>query len=182
MQISNSERLSYRLLGQQDEALFFDLDSDPEVMRFINGGKTPTIDEIRQVSLPRLAKYTNAEQGWGMWGVFLEPSKEFIGWVLVRPMNFFSDKPNYGELEIGWRLMRKTWGKGYATEAAQQVVNALREHKAAPLLAATAITENIGSINVMEKLGMHLVKHYVHAAEHGEVDAVYYRMSLAKDE
>ena len=48
-----------------------------------------------------------------------------IGWILVRPMDFFSSKPIWHDIELGWRFLRSTWGKGYATEAAIHIQQAL---------------------------------------------------------
>jgi RimJ/RimL family protein N-acetyltransferase len=158
MDIENSARLSYRLLTANDAQLLFELDQDPAVMKYINGGKVHSIEYIKDIYLPRLNKFTNPTQGWGLWGVFMTESKQFIGWILVRPMDFFGDVPQWEELEIGWRFKQETWGKGIGTEAAKQVMDAVVELGVAKCICAIAMEDNIGSIGIMKKLGMKYIK------------------------
>ncbi|WP_163932479.1 GNAT family N-acetyltransferase [Paraferrimonas sp. SM1919] len=151
MQVSPSPRLTYRLLSADDKQLLFDLDQDPQVMRHLNHGIPSSWDDINNRFLPRLAKYHNPDKGWGLWGCFLE--SKFIGWVLIRPAGFFTDKPDFSALEIGWRFVQSSWGKGYATEAAQAVMQQLQlagNHK----YIAVAAIENAASVKVMQRIGL----------------------------
>ena len=61
MQIANSTRLTYRLMGQDDAQALWELDQDPEVMRFINGGKPNSINTINEVFLPRMKAFSNVK-------------------------------------------------------------------------------------------------------------------------
>jgi RimJ/RimL family protein N-acetyltransferase len=103
IKVEDSERLSYRMMTPDDADFFFDLDDDPEVMRYITGGKTTSMADVHAIFIPRMQSYTNAEKGWGLWKVTVKTSDEFIGWVLVRPMDYFSDAPQWNNIEIGWR-------------------------------------------------------------------------------
>ena len=191
MDVADSPRLTYRLLGEDDAELFYKLDKDPAVMRYINGGKAHTIEYIRDQAIPRLMAYTDPEKGHGMWGVFTkgnskENTKEggleenkFIGWILIRPMDFFSDKPEFDNLEIGWRFTQASWGKGYGTEAAEQVKQAIIALGGINAITAVAMPDNAGSINIMEKIGLHFVKQYLHHdSQLGDVEAVYYQLKV----
>ena len=162
MKVEKSARLSFKLMSSQDADLVFELDQDPEVMRFLNGGKVTSRDDIENIFLPRMAKFRNAEQGWGLWQVNITDTAQFIGWVLVRPMAFFSDSPELDNLELGWRFKRSSWGKGLATEAAQQVKNALATNTAIKSFSAIALEDNHASISVMKKIGMSYIKTYLH--------------------
>jgi len=176
MHIEATERLRFEIMDANDADLLFELDQDPAVMRFINGGKMTTLKEIKDVMLPRLESFTNKAKGWGLWKVTTIDADHFIGWVLVRPMAFFSDAPEYDNIELGWRFKQSSWGKGYATEAAMQIQRVMLKQLGVSALSATALEDNIGSINIMKKLGMSYVKTYVH--EHdllGEMNAVYYQ-------
>ncbi|REL30494.1 GNAT family N-acetyltransferase [Thalassotalea euphylliae] len=196
MKITPSERLFYRLLKADDAQLLADLDQDPEVMKYINGGRVNTLDDIEQVFMPRLQKFVNPSQGWGMWGVFTQgveaqqttdvtqaasqaehDREHFIGWVLIRPMGFFTDKPNWDELEIGWRFKRNTWGKGYATESAQHVMSAIKSLGIARGIGAIALPDNSASIGVMKKLGLQYASTYQHTDPLGDAEVVYYRLA-----
>jgi len=180
MHVENSDRLSYRLLSTNDATLFFELDQDPLVMKYINGGKPNSMEDIENLFMPRLTQFTDADKGWGMWGIFDKANNEFLGWILVRPMGFFSENPEWRNLEIGWRLMHKTWGKGIATEAAKAVTDALIEQQSIHFdsFCAIAMTENQASVNIMKKLGLEYIKTYMHKDAFGENKVVYYRREL----
>ena len=168
-------------MNEDDEFSLWQLDQDPEVMRYINGGKPTPIETTRDVYLPRLKSYTNAEKGWGMWRIALTDSDEFLGWILVRPVDFFTDQPLYSNLELGWRLHRSAWGKGYATEAAKAVMQSFMQHQqesmsSSPLIfSAIALPDNKGSFNIMKKLGMKYLKTGVYKDPLGEETVVYYQ-------
>lgn len=176
MKVNPSERLCYSLMTANDATFLFQLDQDPEVMRYINGGKLTSMQSIEEFYIPRMQHFTNEKQGWGLWKVLLKDSKEFIGWVLVRPMAFFTDKAEIDNLELGWRFMQKTWGKGYATEAALTIKTALITHGNISKLTAIAFDDNIGSVNVMKKIGMSYFKSGVHTDPVGHV--VYYQFEI----
>lgn len=165
-------------MGQEDAQALWELDQDPEVMHFINGGKPNSMQTINEVFLPRMQAYTNANKGWGLWQVCDKASYEYLGWVLVRPMDFFTDKPNFIDLELGWRFFKKAWGKGYATEAAIAIKDAIASQTDIHYVSALAIEENIGSVGVMKKMGMNFTKKYTHQDPIGDFIAVHYQMSV----
>jgi RimJ/RimL family protein N-acetyltransferase len=174
MQVPDSERLSFALMGPEDAELLFELDQDVEVMRYINGGTMTSRQDVDDVFLPRLAKYTRADKGWGMWKVIRRDDQSFIGWVLVRPMQFFSDAPEYDNLELGWRFKRAAWGQGFATEAARAIQTALTGLGEVRRFSAIAMPGNAASIGIMKKLGMQYQKTGIHKDPLGEDEVVYY--------
>lgn len=178
MNTLNTIRLRIELMDEHDAELLFELDQDPEVMRYINGGKMTTMEEINTVYLPRMACYRDEIKGYGLWKVMVKATDEFIGWILVRPMDYFSDKPEFDNLELGWRFKRSSWGKGYATEAAEKLQSMVLAHLDIQAVSAIAVKENIASIGIMKKLGMDYVKSYIHNdAMLGKMDVVYYQKS-----
>lgn len=178
MNIPDSDRLAYSLMNANDAELLFELDQDSEVMRFINGGKPTTRAEIDTVWIPRMKSYADPQKGWGLWKVLIQETDEFIGWILVRPMYFFTKQRNDDNLELGWRLKQKAWGKGYATEAATAVMNELAAQKVASIFSAIADEENLASIGIMKKLGMEFVKTYLHEDATYTGDVVLYERNL----
>lgn len=176
--VANSERLSYRLLDITDESLFLDLDSDPEVMKFINGGKPTTQQEFKDVYIPRQKAFRDPQQGWGFWGVSNKEDGTFLGWILVRPMDFFSEHKDLNNLELGWRFKQPAWGKGYATEAAQTLLNTLHQELGYKQFTAVAVADNQGSINIMKKIGMTFIKQDIHQDPLGDQVSVFYQLSL----
>lgn len=178
MKVKDSARLRFDMITEQDAGFLFELDQDPEVMRFINGGNVPSLEEVHSVFMPRLMAYFDREKGWGLFRITVRETSEPIGWILIRPMGFFSEAPEYRNLEIGWRLMRQAWGKGYATEAATAVLEAVAAKGDVDFVSALAMEGNEASIKLMKKLGMTFVKKYLHQDPLGDEEVVYYRMEL----
>ncbi|WP_405631532.1 GNAT family N-acetyltransferase; N-acetyltransferase [Pseudoalteromonas sp. Ld20] len=178
MNIPQTARLNFKLMGERDAQLLFDLDSDPDVMRHLTRGKVSSMQMIKEVFIPRLQAYTNPDKGWGLWQVNITDTNTFIGWVLIRPMGFFTDASNFSDIEIGWRFKQLSWGKGYASEAAKAVAEVIEKQAGVTALSATALKDNIGSIKVMQKLGMQFIKQYIHTDENGDLPAVLYRKSI----
>lgn len=178
MQIADSERLTYRLMGQGDAQALWELDQDPAVMKFINDGEAHDMQTINNVFLPRMKAYTDIKKGWGLWQVSDKSTKKYLGWVLVRPMDFFTDTPKWKDLELGWRFFKSAWGKGYATEAAIAIKNSLISQTDIDYVSALAIKENYGSISVMKKMGMKFIREYEHKDPLGDFIAVHYQMPV----
>ena len=176
--IADSARLRFRLMGEEDAQALWELDQDPEVMHFLNGGKPNSMETIKDVFMPRMLSYTNASKGWGIWQVLDKMTNEYLGWVLVRPMVFFTDSPNFADLELGWRFFKKAWGKGYATEAAIAIKAVVTLPADVQHVSALAVENNIASIKVMEKIGMRFVRQYVHKDPIGDFNAVHYQMQV----
>ena len=179
LQVPATERLHFALLSEQDAQLFFEVDQDAEVMRYINGGKLTSMQTIVEVMLPRMAQYRDAERGFGIWQVRRTADNVYLGWVLIRPMGFNSATPSNDDVEIGWRFKREYWGQGVASEAAKAVADAvLANNPNVQYLSAIAMPENAGSIGVMHKLGMQFIKRFMHRDALGDVDAVLYQKKL----
>lgn len=178
MNIGPSNRLSYRMLTEQDADLLFELDQDEAVMRYLNGGERTSMDDILNRFIPRLKAFHNPEKGWGLWQVNILDSNEYIGWILVRPMYFFNEHRNDKDLELGWRFKQKAWGKGYATEAAAHIADAIIAVNDPDAFSAIAVEENLGSIAIMKKLGMTFVKKDLHIDPVWQAEVVYYSKPL----
>jgi RimJ/RimL family protein N-acetyltransferase len=183
MKIANSQRLQFEMMGQDDAHLLFELDQDPEVMRFINGGKVSTMEEIETILLPRMKRYTNPDKGWGLWKVTtleteLDCPSSYIGLILVRPMDFFSDAPKFHDIELGWRFKQMSWGKGYATEAAKVIMDMLARQADVSHVSAVADEENLASINIMKKLGMQFIKRDDYSTPNGPVEVLHYQTAV----
>ena len=153
MEIQDSERLSFHYITHADADFLWEVDQDERVMRYINGGKKTTREEIHDIFVPRFQAYSNPALGWGLWRVREKQTEQDIGWVLARPFGFFTHTPEIDNIELGWRFKFASWGKGYAFEAANSVKDALYLTGTDKFCAITN-PENKRSIRVMEKLGM----------------------------
>ena len=178
MQIINSKRLKFRLMNSQDTQALWEIDQDPEVMKYLNGGAPTSMEKVESTFIPRMEKYRNSNKGWGIWQVSDKVTDEYLGWVLIRPMAFFTKSPNFEDLELGWRFFQHSWGKGYATEAAIAIKNAVTKDTDVTHVSALAVADNLGSIGVMKKMGMKFVRAYLHEDPIGDFDAVHYQMPV----
>ncbi|HAZ80707.1 MAG TPA: N-acetyltransferase [Porticoccaceae bacterium] len=172
--IPSSRRLSYRLMDENDGDLLWEIDQDPLVMKYINGGYPTSKDDIKQIFLPRLASYRNETKGWGLWQINHIESHDFVGWLLIRPMDFFTDKCNVNNIELGWRLKKRYWGLGYATEAAFAAVKTLWSVTNIQSLWALVDPKNVASVSVIKKLGMQHHKSAIHKDPLGDTYADYF--------
>lgn len=178
-----SERLQFRLLDAADAELLFELDQDEQVMQFINGGRKTSRSELYERMLPRMLSYRDPSKGYGIWQVSTradyQPSpNQYLGWILVRPMGFFSATPATDDLEIGWRFKQSAWGKGFATEAATAIMAVLSEQPQLRSFSAIALPNNTASIAVMKKLGMLFIRQGVQQDALGHQEVVYYRKNI----
>ncbi|MCL1137232.1 GNAT family N-acetyltransferase [Shewanella pneumatophori] len=183
-------RLIISPMSLDDTELQFQLDQDSMVMKYINGGRVPSLEEIETVFMPRFAAYRDVEKGWGLWKVFINQSQTlvneadkveayFAGWILIRPMYFFTDTPRYDDLEIGWRFKQETWGKGIATESATKVIeHILQTQPEIKHLSAIADEQNLASINIMKKLGMSFKGNLDHPDAGDDVEVVLYSKTV----
>jgi RimJ/RimL family protein N-acetyltransferase len=113
---AQTERLILRELLPTDDKGMFELDSDPEVHEYLGRKPVKTIEESRNlIAFIREQYNTN---GIGRWAVIEKETQEFVGWAglkLIRePINYHT---NF--YDLGYRFIRRYWGKGFATEAAK---------------------------------------------------------------
>ena len=134
-------------------------------MRFINGGFASSREAITEKFLPDILSYYEEYDNLGFWAIVEKSSREFIGWVVLRPESRFRiavllNVVESDAMELGYRLRKVSWGKGYVTEASQALIDRALEENI-PKIIAWALPENKASIRVMEKLGMKLQQEYV---------------------
>ncbi|TCC25632.1 GNAT family N-acetyltransferase [Kribbella speibonae] len=108
-----TERLRLGRFGPDDAALLLELDSDPEVMRFLTGQVTSR-DEVEGVVLPGILKVYDEHPGLGTFKA--ETRDGFVGWFGLQPTDAA------GTVDVGYRLLRTAWGKGYATEGTKALI------------------------------------------------------------
>jgi len=143
-----TERLLLRQWRSEDMPGFADLNADPEVMEFYPELLSPQASNAGAEKFKLLI----SKNGWGFWAVESIPERSFIGLVgLHRPTY---DLPFGPCVEIGWRLARVYWGKGYATEAARVCLEfAFNQLNLFEVYAFTSVP-NMKSRAVMERLDM----------------------------
>ena len=141
-------RLTLRRCTAADEDNLVSLNSDPEVMRYINGGQPTSREEIRDKIIPfHLAAYGN-HPGFGTWAAHDTGTGQFLGWLHLRPRR--SD----GVIDLGYRLRRSAWGNGYATEGSRALIDKGFAEHGIDRVTARTMTVNLASRRVLEKCGL----------------------------
>lgn len=137
-----TKRLTLTPCTPDDAADFIDLELDPEVMRYLNGGAVDhaTADPDGLFLMPR-----GTEEH--VWTARRRDSDAFVGWFCLWPE---SD----GLAELGYRLRRADWGQGLASEGAAALVDWGFRHCGYERIISTTMAVNTGSRRVMEKVGM----------------------------
>jgi RimJ/RimL family protein N-acetyltransferase len=168
-----TERLLLRRFTESDVDYLHDLDGDPEVMRFLNGGKPTPRDVIRNETLPRLLHSYARFEGFGVWAAIERWTGEFVGWFEFYPWR----DAGPDEVEVGYRLRRSAWGKGYATEGSRALIRKGFTELGVRRVVAETMAVNTASRRVMEKLGLTYVRTFhqkwperIEGDEHGDVE------------
>jgi RimJ/RimL family protein N-acetyltransferase len=130
------------------------LDADPDVMRFVTGGVPTSREEIENEFLPAFLGYYQRYEGFGFWAAVEKATGEFLGWFHFRPR----PGADPGEIELGYRLRKSAWGKGYATEGSRALIGKGFSEFGVQRVVAEAMAVNTASRRVMEKAGLKLVR------------------------
>ena len=150
--IVETDRLVIRLFSLSDAGAMHSIFGDPEVMRFGDG--VQTVEWVQEWLRSCLENYRQKSR-IGPWAVIEKNSESVIGYC---GLFYFPDVCGQPETELGYRLARRHWGRGYATEAARAVLNYAFNTLHLPRLIAIIDPQNVRSIRVVEKLGMHYEK------------------------
>jgi RimJ/RimL family protein N-acetyltransferase len=143
-----TERLLLRRWKDSDREPFAALNADPEVRKFFPGILTR---EESDALVERIEAGFQVN-GFGWWAAEIVETGEFIGFIGLSPLG--PELPCGPGIEIGWRLARRFWGCGYATEGARAcLAHAFGPLGAAEVVAFTAVG-NTRSRAVMDRLGM----------------------------
>lgn len=156
MQILETERMVFRRFTAADAEHLIELDSDPEVMRFLTGGIPTPRQAIQNDILPA---FLRSYERWPGFGVFAATGKEsalFLGWFSFRPVH----EASCDEVSLGYRLRRAVWGQGYATEGACALIRYGFSRPGVQRVVASTYQDNLASRRVMEKAGLVLVRTY----------------------
>lgn len=140
--------------------MLFELDSDPEVMRFITKGQSTPLAQIETEILPRLLGYYRNSPPQGCWAAHLVGADEFVGWFHLRP-----NKITPEEMELGYRLKRSAWGRGLATEGSRALVRAAFRAWGYDKVSARTLVGNRASQRVMQKAGLQFEGEFSYSAE-----------------
>ena len=145
-----TKRLIIRNMETYDANGVFDLDSDPEVHQFL--GNSPIKKMEQAVHSIDFIRKQYIENGIGRWAIIDKATNDFIGWTgLKYEQNL---RKNLSYYDLGYRLRKKYWGKGIATEAAIESLKYGFSTMNLNEVCAAANINNIASNKILMKIGL----------------------------
>lgn len=169
-----SARLGFRTWQGFDLNVFAAINADKEVMRFF---QKPLSREETQSMIDRMLRLFE-EKGYCYFAVDLLETRELIGTIGLGWKTFEADFTPC--VDIGWRIGKKWWNLGLATEGALACLDFAKQKQIQEVL-SMASTDNLASIEVMKKIGMNYWKEFNHPElwSFPEIQrCVLYRVSL----
>jgi RimJ/RimL family protein N-acetyltransferase len=141
-----TDRLYFREFTTGDAPLLYQLNSDPDVLKYVHEEPLKTLEQAHEKLvtgiLPQYREY-----GYGRWAVFLKNQDIFIGWCGLKY------RAERQETDLGYRFMKKYWGQGYATEAARASLAYGCNQLKIKCITAMAHVENLASLRIIENIG-----------------------------
>lgn len=148
-----TKRLILREIEERDFQGMFSLDSDPGVHRYLGKKPIKSIEESKSIITYIRNQYE--EHGIGRWAVIDKTTNEFIGWAGLKYEKEVRPEPYY---DLGYRLRKKFWGQGIATEAALESLNYGFGTMGLKEIYAGAHIDNVASNKVLQKVGLKFIE------------------------
>ena len=143
--IFETQRLFLREFTIDDAENAYLLNLDEEVIKYTGDQSFISIEEAKKF----LANYNDYKKnGFGRWAVINKTDNDFLGWCGLK---YSTD---VDEVDIGFRLFKKHWNKGYATESANACIEMGFNKFGITSIVGRARKENSASIRVLEKIGL----------------------------
>jgi RimJ/RimL family protein N-acetyltransferase len=149
-----TDRIELVPLSDEHLELEVELDSDPEVMRYLTGaGRTRA-----QVTTAHQLRLATAEPvpGLGFWVGFVH--QQFVGWWLLEPAGWAEQSSVHGEAELGYRLLRRHWRQGLAGEGSRELLRHAFEDLGLHRVFALTMAANTASRATMAAVGLQYVR------------------------
>ena len=157
MMIIETERLLLRELLPTDAEAMFELDSNPEVHTYLGNQPITTIEQACEVIANIQQQYR--ENGIGRWATIEKSTGNFMGWSGLKFIREYENN-HIHFYDVGYRLMPKYWGKGYATEAAKAAIRHGFEKMELTEIIGSAKVDNVRSRRALEKCGLTFVEQF----------------------
>ena len=142
-------------LAEEHLELEVELDSDPEVMRYLGNGRARSREQVERHHNLRLAA-AEAVPGLGFWVGLLDGDP--VGWWLLEPPSRPDQGPVEGQAELGYRLLSRYWRRGLATEGGRELLRHGFEDLGLTRVLAETMAVNAASRATMAALGITYVR------------------------
>jgi len=163
MTVFETARFILREHTPEDAGVFYELNQDPEVIRYTGNSAFASLEAARAF-LESYDEYRLHKMG--RWAVISKQDGSYLGWCGLKLL------PDSGDVDLGYRLARRHWGAGVATETARGSLRYGFETLGLTRITAYAATANGASIRVLEKLGLRRTG----ATRVGALDAVTFEI------
>lgn len=161
--ILETERLFIRELSIMDVDAMFEMDSDPEVHKYL--GNKPIHKKEEALAYIENTRKQYKENGIGRWAMILKETNEFVGWTGLRLYSEYTFNNHTNFHDIGYRLLRKHWGNGYATESAKACLKYAFDTLQLENVYGITELENEGSHRILLKIGLNYVENFHYPKE-----------------
>jgi RimJ/RimL family protein N-acetyltransferase len=172
-QTLHTERISLVPLADEHLEWEVELDSDPEVMRYLSA-RASTRQEVESSHARRMAAAQKVA-GLGYWVGLVED--EFVGWWILQPAHGPDQPDDRNVADLGYRVLRRHWRKGLACEASRELMRYGFDNIGLERIIAQTLAANSASRAVMERVGLTYVRTFptsmaaaVEGVEQGEVE------------
>ncbi|MCX4767759.1 GNAT family N-acetyltransferase [Streptomyces sp. NBC_01275] len=170
-------RLILRRWNDDDLAPMAEINTDPQVMRWIDDGSVRDLEHTAEAIEQWEEEWD--EEGFGLFAVELLASGELAGFTGLYVPDFLPEAQP--DVAIGWRLGSQFWGQGYASEAAHATLEFALQDRGLDRVISISRVGDDASENIARKLGMALEREtthpvygfplYIHAIDLTEFDA-----------
>lgn len=155
-----TERLILRDFQETDVDGIFELDANSEVHKYL--GNNPITTKVQAEEIIQFVTQQYKDRGIGRFAAIEKSSGDFIGWSGLKlntgDKEVIADKRDF--YDIGYRLIPKYWGKGYATESSVATLDFGFKTMQLETICGAADIENIGSNNVLKKIGLQYMEQF----------------------
>lgn len=147
MEVIETKRLILREIEKEDFDELYRMNSDPLIMKYVGDGSTRNREQMTD-ELELLISHYTRKPGLGIWATILKETNAFVG---ASGLVYYDNTP---EIEIGYRMLREHWNRGYATEASFGLLRYGFRTLHLDKIVSSAHVDNFASRRVMEKIGM----------------------------
>ena len=169
-----TDRIQLVPLADEHLEAEIELDADPEVMHYLGNGKARTREQVEQLHVERLA-IAERVPGLGFWAGLVDGA--FVGWWILEPPERDDQGPVAGQAELGYRILRRHWRQGLASEGSSELLRHGFEDLGLTRIFAETMAVNAGSRATMAAVGMSYVRTFhqefdepIPGSELGEVE------------
>lgn len=156
--IVETDRLLMREMRHEDAEALFDMDSNPNVHKYLWQKPFTKIEDIH--AYIEMVRNQYDRNNIGRFSTIIKDTNELIGWTGIKYIDDHIENGNTNFYDYGYRLNEKYWNKGYATEASKAWLDYGFNQMKINEMNAYTHAENGASNHVLKKVGFHFIEDY----------------------